>query len=128
MNNHRILVVDDHPTNLKLVRSVLEAGGFAVAAAADADEALHIIARGPPDLILMDIGLPGMDGLALTRRLKTQELTRGIVIIALTAFAMKGDDQRTLEAGCDGYISKPINTRTLCSQVAAALEQKINQL
>lgn len=109
----QILVVDDNLTNLKLVSHLLEFEGFEVLKAEDAEEAQVILSRTIPDLILMDIALPGMDGLALTRKLKSSESTRGIRIIALTAFAMKGDEQKALDAGCDGYIAKPIDTRTL---------------
>ena len=123
MSERRILVVDDNPTNLKLACSVLELSGYTVAGAYDADEALRLIDQTPPELILMDIGLPGMDGLTLTRKLKAEEKTRQIRILALTAFAMKGDEQRMLAAGCDGYISKPINTRSLAGQVAEYLEE-----
>ena len=117
-SKHRILVVDDNPTNLKLACDVLEWAGYAVGHAGDAEQALDSIADAPPDLILMDIGLPGMDGLTLTRKLKEDPVTRAIRIVALTAFAMKGDEQRVIEAGCDGYIPKPIDTRALAAQVA----------
>jgi len=123
MSGKRILVVDDNPTNLKLACSVLEISGYTVEGAYDADEALRSIDQSMPELILMDIGLPGMDGLTLTRKLKAQESTRQILIVALTAFAMKGDEQRMLAAGCDGYIAKPIDTRALATQVAEYLEE-----
>jgi two-component system, cell cycle response regulator DivK len=121
MNHARILVVDDNPTNLKLVIDVLAFDGYEVLAASDAEAALEIIKSGPLDLILMDIALPGMDGLTLTRQLKADERTRHIIIVALTAFAMKGDDNKAREAGCDGYITKPIDTRTLPGVVASYL-------
>jgi two-component system, cell cycle response regulator DivK len=121
MNSARILVVDDNATNRKLVSDVLAFDGYAVLQAADAEEAQRVIEHTPPDLILMDIALPGMDGLTLTRKLKATKATRGIHIIALTAFAMKGDDQKALAAGCDGYIPKPIDTRKLSERVAAWL-------
>ena len=116
-----ILVVDDNPTNLKLVSDVLQFEGYQILKASDAESAQEIVHNNPPDLILMDIALPGMDGLTLTRLLKTDEATRHIVIVALTAFAMKGDDVRAREAGCDGYITKPIDTRTLPGAVAGYL-------
>jgi len=120
----RILVVDDNPANLKLACDVLESDGFEAIRAVDAEQALGMISRSPPDLILMDIALPGMDGLTLARKLKGGDETRGIPIVALTAFAMKGDCQKALEAGCDGYITKPIDTRRLSTQVEELLVRK----
>lgn len=119
----RILIVDDHPTNLKLASEVLQAAGYEVQRAADAEQALVALQQALPDLILMDIALPGMNGLELTRQLKEDEATRRIRIVALTAFAMKGDDQKARDAGCDGYIAKPINTRRLPLQVAEFLQR-----
>lgn len=118
---HRILVIDDNPTNLKLASDLLEFANYEVFEAEDAEQALRVIQQTPPDLILMDIALPGMDGLTLTRHLKTGNETRQILIIALTAFAMRGDEKRAREAGCDGYITKPIDTRKLARQVAEVL-------
>jgi CheY-like chemotaxis protein len=122
MSIARILVVDDNPTNLKLVSEVLEFDGFQVLKAIDAEEAHEILGVMPPDLILMDIALPGMDGLTLTRLLKADAATRHIIIVALTAFAMKGDSEKARAAGCDGYITKPIDTRKLSTLVAGFLE------
>ncbi len=119
----RILVVDDNPTNLKLVSDVLEFEGYEILKAVDAEEAQVVLAGALPDLILMDIALPGMDGLTLTRMLKADVRTRHIRIAALTAFAMKGDDQKARDAGCDGYITKPIDTRKLPGQVAEILQR-----
>jgi len=116
-----IMVIDDNPTNLKLATDVLEAAGYRVIGAADAEQAEARIHQAMPDLILMDIGLPGMDGLTFTRKLRADERTRGIVIVALTAAAMIGDDVKALDAGCDGYLAKPIDTRRLPAQVAGYL-------
>ena len=113
----KILVVDDNPTNLKLFSDLLQFEGHEILKAVDAEAAQVVIADTLPELILMDIALPGMDGLTLTHKLKADERTRHIRIVALTAFAMKGDDQKALDAGCDGYITKPIDTRTFPSQV-----------
>jgi len=121
MNAARILIVDDNKTNLKLATDVLSFGGYEILNASDAESAQEIIRSSRPDLILMDIGLPGMDGLTFTRLLKADEATRQIVIVALTASAMKGDDVRAREAGCDGYITKPIDTRTFPDAVAGYL-------
>jgi CheY-like chemotaxis protein len=121
MRPARILVVDDNLINLKLAASVLESCGYEVLKAGDAEEAQRVMAQTLPDLILMDIGLPGMDGLTFTRQLKADPVTHDIRIIALTAYAMKGDDEKAQAAGCDGYITKPIDTRKLAEQVAQVL-------
>jgi CheY-like chemotaxis protein len=109
----RILIVDDNPTNLKLASDVLVSEGFAIEAARDADEARMLLGQRLPDLILMDIALPGMDGLTLTRLLKAESRFAQVPIVALTASAMRGDEEKALAAGCAGYITKPIDTRTL---------------
>ncbi|MET0350938.1 MAG: response regulator [Rhizobacter sp.] len=119
----RILVVDDNPVNRKLACDLLELEGHTTLAAEDASSAMTVLASAPaPDLVLMDIGLPGMDGLELTRRLRASELHATLPIVALTAFAMKGDEEKALAAGCNGYIAKPIDTRRFPSQVMAYLE------
>ncbi len=116
-----ILIVEDNEANRLLAGAVLEREGYRVEMAGNAEEALQRLATGVPDLILMDVQMPGMDGLTLTRRLKDDKRTAGIPVIALTALAMTGDRERTLEAGCSGYISKPINTRTFASEVSKYL-------
>jgi len=112
MNSPRILVVDDNRMNLDLVTFILEDESFVVSTADSAAAALTQIPAFQPALILMDVQMPDMDGLELTRRLKADPATRSIVILAFTAFAMKGDEAKTLAAGCDGYISKPIDVAT----------------
>lgn len=121
--NTCILVVDDNATNLKLASEVLQMEGHEVLRASDADEALALLGAHRPDLILMDIALPGMDGLELTRRLKADPDLCTVPIIALSAFAMKGDEEKALASGCDGYITKPINTRTFPAQVMVFLRK-----
>jgi len=121
MNQGRILVVDDNPVNLKLAQMTLRLAGYEVGGATDGTEAMAATADFRPDLILMDIQLPGMDGLEVTRRLKGDPHTSSTRIIALTAYAMKGDEARALAAGCDGYLTKPIDTRTLPDVVAGYL-------
>jgi len=116
-----ILIVDDNPTNLKLARVVLAAEGYEVRVAVDAEEALAMLEGFHPRLILMDLQLPGMDGLTLTRLLKEDPATSGVAILALTAYAMKGDEEKARQAGCDGYITKPIDTRTLPAVIAGVL-------
>lgn len=115
----RILVVEDNDMNMQLVEFLLEEGGFDIVKAASGEEALEITrsAVGAPDLILMDIHLPGMDGLSVVRAMKTDDRTRRVPILALTAHAMRGDKDRFLEAGCDGYISKPIDVKTFISSI-----------
>jgi CheY-like chemotaxis protein len=118
----RILIVDDNPVNLKLAADVLESAGLAIDRAIDAEHAQRVLSDTLPELILMDIALPGMDGLTLTRQLKADPRFEGIPIIALTASAMKGDDRKALEAGCVSYITKPIDTRKLAQQVQTILD------
>lgn len=126
MKGHTILVVDDNPVNLKLVADLLEYEGYVVQRATDAEQAITALEVSRPELILMDIGLPGMDGLTLTKQLKSQPHTRDILVIALTAFAMKGDEERARVAGCDGYIIKPINTRTIGSAIEGFLKHRMD--
>jgi CheY-like chemotaxis protein len=116
--NARILVVEDNSVNLELVTDLLEANGFSVLPAATAEEGLRLARELGPDLILMDLSLPGIDGLAATRALKTDPVTCQVPVIALTAHAMRGDEAAALKAGCDGYLSKPIDTRTFPARVA----------
>ena len=122
MRGEPILVVDDNPHNLKLERVLLSGEGYDVRTAADAEEALAVLGSFAPRLVLMDLQLPGMDGLELTRRLKRDPARRDIVVIALTAYAMKGDEAKALAAGCDGYIAKPIDTEALTDLVARHLD------
>jgi CheY-like chemotaxis protein len=123
----RVLIVDDNATNLKLASDVLESEGFSIIQATDAEEARSILGIMVPDLILMDLGLPGMDGLALTRLLKADARLRSVPVVALTAFAMKGDERKALDAGCAGYITKPIETRKLAHQVLGFLAPQNSQ-
>ena len=119
MSARKILVVEDNDMNMQLVEYLLEEGGYEIVKAASGEEALAITrdAGTAPDLILMDIHLPGMDGLSVVRAMKTDDRTRHIPILALTAHAMRGDKDRFLEAGCDGYISKPIDVKTFISAI-----------
>ena len=120
MTERNILVVEDNDMNMQLVEFLLEEGGYRIVKATSGEEALAITRSGPdaaPDLILMDIHLPGMDGLSVVRAIKSDERTARIPILALTAHAMRGDKDRFLEAGCDGYISKPIDVKTFISSI-----------
>lgn len=121
MAGEPILIVDDNPTNLKLARVVLAGEGYEVRVAVDAEEAMAMLGGFHPRLILMDLQLPGMDGLTLTRLLKGDPATSDVTILALTAYAMKGDEEKARQAGCDGYITKPIDTRALPAVIAGIL-------
>ena len=118
-----VLVVEDNPANMTLVIFLLESVGHAVINARDAEAGLTLAREEQPDLILMDIQLPGMDGLEATALLKRDETTRAIPVIALTALAMKGDEERIRAAGCDGYIAKPLAYRDFLAAMAAQLAQ-----
>ena len=124
MPGETILVVDDVPINLKLTTVLLRNEGYRVVTATDAEQALGMLHSVRPDLILVDIQLPGMDGLELARHLKENPHTRDIVLVALTACAMKGDDQKAFEAGCDGYVTKPIDTVSLGSRLRGYLDRR----
>ena len=126
MTGRPILIIDDNPANLKLARVLLCGEGYDVRTAVDAEAALRLVESFRPQLILMDVQLPDMDGLELTRRLKSDPATRRIKILALTAYAMKSDRDRALAAGCDGYIAKPIDIESLPRTIAAAFEQPEN--
>jgi two-component system cell cycle response regulator DivK len=117
----RILVVEDNPMNLELVTEVLEAAGYAVVPARTAEEGLRLARAERPDLILLDLRLPGMDGFAAVRALKRDPETVGIPAVALTAQAMKGDEETARLAGFDGYVTKPIDTRAFPQTVARLL-------
>lgn len=116
-----VLVVDDNATNLALAEFVLLQGGYTVQVAVDAPSAIDTIHQHKPALILMDIQLPGIDGLELTRQLKHQPDTADIRILAVSSYAMAGDRDRAIAAGCDDYVTKPIDTRTLLLKVAELL-------
>ena len=121
MAGEPILVVDDNATNVKLLTFLLQGRGYEVRAAADAERALATLSEFRPRLILMDIQLPGIDGLTLTRQLRADPAMRDVLIVAVTAYAMTGDAERAIEAGCDGFISKPIDTRAFPAEVASYL-------
>jgi CheY-like chemotaxis protein len=120
MRGH-ILIVDDNPIDLKLASELLEIHGFEVDGAADAEEAQRMLLHKVPDLIVTDIALPGMDGLTFTRRLKADERLRHVPVVALTAFALTGDEERAAAAGCTGYIVKPIDIRQFAGQISKML-------
>jgi two-component system cell cycle response regulator DivK len=117
----QILVVEDTPANMKLLNMLLDNAGYRVLQADNANDGIALAREHRPDLILMDIQLPGMDGLTATRLLKKEATTCHIKIVALTAFAMKGDEDRMIAAGCDGYIAKPIQYKKFLTEVERIL-------
>jgi len=121
MSAGRILLVEDQPLNRELVADLLRAAGYTVVECISAEEGIAAARRAPPDLVLLDIRLPGMDGFEAIRRLRADPRTAGLPVVALTAQAMKGDQEQARAAGFTAYISKPINTRTLVEQVAGLL-------
>ncbi len=118
----KIRVVEDNPANVKLAEFLLRKAGYEVLTAADAVRGIEVARQHLPALVLMDIQLPGMDGLTATKLLKADAQTAGLTIIALTAFAMKGDEDKMLAAGCDGYIAKPFQYQEFIDRVSAALQ------
>ena len=118
-----VLVVEDDPANMKLAALLLRSAGYQILQAVDAQGAIALARSAQPDLVLMDIRLPGMDGLAATRVLKQDALTRGIKIIAVTGLAMAGDAQRAIDAGCDGYLSKPVSYESFRATIEEVLAQ-----
>jgi len=122
MTGKKILIIEDNLLNLELATDLLDANGFAVFSAQTAEEGLRMAHELLPDLVLMDFSLPGMDGLTATKNLKTDSATRQICVVGLTANAMKGDEELALAAGCDGYLTKPIDTRTFIAAVTKFIE------
>lgn len=124
MNGTRVLIVEDSVVNAKLVAYVLGARGCVVEVAASAREARVILEGFAPEVVLMDLQLPEEDGLTFTRALRRDPATRDVAIVAVTAYAMKGDAERALAAGCDGYITKPIDTRTFVDELSELLAER----
>lgn len=117
MTGKKILIIEDNLLNLELATDLLEANGFVVSSAQTAEQGLWLARELLPDLVLMDFSLPGMDGLTATKNLKADPATAHLIVVALTANAMKGDEESALAAGCDGYLTKPIDTRTFIAAV-----------
>jgi CheY-like chemotaxis protein len=124
MMKEKILIVEDNLQNMRLIEMTLRAKNYALLKAADGEEALDIATREHPDLIIMDIQLPRMNGLEVTRKLRETPAFSHTPIIGVTAYAMKGDRERIIESGCDAYLSKPINTRELPGVIAKMLSQQ----
>lgn len=125
--NPRILIIEDNELNLELASDLLEVKGFVVLQARSAEAGLRLAHQTAVDLVLMDLSLPGMDGLAATHELKQDPATRHLPILALTAHAMRGDAEIIAQAGCDGYLTKPIDTREFANQVLAFLTSARNR-
>lgn len=121
MADQLILIIEDNERNLKLVRDVLQFNGFSTAEARTAEDGLVLANSRPPDLVLLDLQLPGIDGMEAFRQLRESPPTADIPVVAVTAFAMKDDRERVLRAGFDGYLEKPISVRELPDQVRAFL-------
>ena len=121
MADQLILIIEDNERNLKLVRDVLQFNGFRTAEARTAEDGLALASASPPDLVLLDLQLPGIDGMEAFRQLRGSPPTAGVPVVAVTALAMKDDRERVLRAGFDGYLEKPISVRELASQVRAFL-------
>ena len=111
MANETVLVIEDNEMNMKLARSLLQIGKYSVLEAIDAEDGIRLAREHHPDLILMDIQLPGLDGLTATQKIKNDPAVKDITIVALTSYAMQGDEKKAMDAGCAGYIAKPIDTR-----------------
>ncbi|MGD8292289.1 MAG: response regulator [Desulfobacterales bacterium] len=124
MKIRTILVIEDNPLNMKLVKGLLKIGNYHMLEANDAESGIQLIREQQPDLVLMDIQLPGMDGLAAAKILKEDSDLKDIPIVALTSYAMQGDKEKALEAGCSGYIAKPIDTRKFLETLAQYLENE----
>lgn len=123
MSNELILIVEDNASHRKLLEDLLNIKGFKNISASSADEALKLIAKNPPRLILMDLQLPGMNGIELTRKLKNDSNYKNIIIIAVTAYAMKFEKEIALEAGCNDYVTKPIDVIALPILIQKYLEE-----
>ena len=122
----KILVIEDDPTSLKLASEVLQAGGHIVMLAISADDAIYSLRAVKPDVILLDLSLPGIKGLAVARQCRAEPANFDIAIIAITAFSQEYAQKNAMEAGCDAYIVKPINTRTLLQQIEDVVTARVN--
>lgn len=126
MAGQKILIVEDNLMNMELATDLLEASGYVVIQAGAAEKGVELARAESPDLILMDISLPGMDGLEATGVLKQDPTTKDISVIAMTAHAMKGDEEKALAAGCSGYITKPIDTREFPKEISRFIESAVS--
>ena len=120
----KILIAEDNPVNRELLRELLELQGFQVSEVCDGQQALEAIAQDEPDLVILDIGMPVLDGFGAIRRIRAEPTTAKLLVLAATAYAMRGDKERVLEAGFDGYLSKPIDNASLTAEVKRLLSGK----
>ena len=123
--NKRILVVEDHEENRRIMRDLLTSAGYEMIEAVTGEEGVTLAEKERPDLILMDIQLPGLDGYEATRRIKANPALRHIPIIAVTSYALSGDDRKAFEAGCDGYVTKPFSPRALLATIRQYLPGRV---
>ena len=124
MSESTVLIIEDNPLNVELASDLLEAGGFCIRATNTAEEGLRIAREWLPDLVLMDISLPGMDGLTAAKALRADPVTAHLTIAGLTAHAMKGDEGIALGAGFDAYLTKPIDTRTFVAAISELIASR----
>jgi CheY-like chemotaxis protein len=124
MQSAKILIVEDKELNMELATDILELAGYTVLQSTTAEQGIDVARQQKPDLIVMDVGLPGMDGLTATQVLKQDPSTRDIPVLILTAHAMKGDEEKCRQAGCDGFMAKPINTQKLPEMVASLVKSR----
>jgi len=122
-----VLVAEDHPVNRELLRELLEARGYNVTEAPDGQEALRMIEQAHPDILLLDIGMPILDGFAVVRKIRENPSLATLIVLAVTAYAMQGDRENILNAGFDGYLSKPINARDLANELERLLRKREDQ-
>lgn len=123
MDRQRVLIIEDNPANMELATDLLEMAGYQVLSADNAEDGISLAREQSPVLIVMDVGLPDMDGLTATRMLKEDPRTRDIPVLAATSHAMKGDEENILAAGCDAYVAKPMDTREFPKTVARLIEE-----
>ncbi len=123
MKRKTVLVIEDNEMNMKLVRALLQIGQYNMIEAGDAESGIQLARARKPDLILMDVHLPGMDGLSATRIIKEDPVLKHIPVIALTSYAMQGDAKKAMQAGCDGYITKPIDTRGFLNTIRKIIRE-----
>ncbi len=126
MGDKSILVIEDNELNMKLVRGLIKIGKYRMLEAIDAESGIQLIREQQPDLVLMDLQLPGMDGLSATKIIKKDPALKDIPIVALTSYAMQGDEERALAAGCTGYIAKPIDTRKFLETISQFFNHEKN--